>query len=336
MVDRLIDSGGRPLFGIFDEPVSLVNGDDFLVPTVTGKRRSNPWLRMRYKRFQFIGIDGGEDLFGLALVDLRWLSHAFFYRFHKADGSLTELSALRPGGSCLRMVNTPNHGLSSFRSRGLSLEIEAEPAAKRIRVLHKGSLLLEARLARPFSDQPLRLSSRTGYFGWTYTEKAVSYQVEGRYLRDGSWRSFSPSTRAVSDWSAGFMRRETFWNWACASGSLPDGRVLGWNLAAGVNETGWTENAVWLEGRMVKLEGVVFDFARTGRRGTLHVRDHHGVLDLTFEPFGCRSEKKNLGLMASSFDQFCGRFSGSICLPAHDPIQVFDFWGYAEDHFAKW
>src|SRR5690606_24571159 len=61
---------------------------------------------------------------------------------------------------------------------------------------------------------------------------------------------------AAVDWTGGYMRRETFWNWGSLSCQLRDGRGLGFNLAAGVNETGFTENALWLDGRLIKVDMV--------------------------------------------------------------------------------
>ncbi|MEZ4550591.1 MAG: DUF2804 family protein [Desulfobacterales bacterium] len=41
----------------------------------------------------------------------------------------------------------------------------------------------------------------------------------------------------------------------------PFGRTQLWpDLACGVNETSYTENAFWIDGRMTKVDTVAFDF----------------------------------------------------------------------------
>ena len=46
------------------------------------------------------------------------------------------------------------------------------------------------------------------------------------------------------------MRRETNWNWASLSTMDDRGRQIGFNAAAGMNETSFTENGVWVDGRL--------------------------------------------------------------------------------------
>ena len=52
------------------------------------------------------------------------------------------------------------------------------------------------------------------------------------------------------DWTLGYMRHETNWFWSCISSYLSDGRHFLLNLSMGVNETGVSENACWLDGQI--------------------------------------------------------------------------------------
>ena len=131
------------------------------------------------------------------------------------------------------------------------------------------------------------------------------------------------------------MRRETFWNWGSLSAHLSDGRRIGFNLVAGVNDTGYTENALWLDDQMVKLSTVVFDFDRQDGEAPWGMRSQDGILDLRFEPAGQRSEKRNAVVIASNFTQFFGRYYGRISLPGEE-LELSGQWGFAEDHFARW
>ena len=64
----------------------------------------------------------------------------------------------------------------------------------------------------------------------------------------------SPDYQALIDWTAGYMRRHTYWNWTATACRLPDGRILGLNLSCGVNETSFTESYFLLDGQMTKVD----------------------------------------------------------------------------------
>ena len=131
------------------------------------------------------------------------------------------------------------------------------------------------------------------------------------------------------------MRRETFWNWGSLSCQLRDGRRLGFNLAAGVNETGFTENALWLDGRLIKVDMVDFRFDRYQPNHSWAMRSADGIIDLHFTPHGRRQDKTNALVIASNFSQYFGQYHGEIRLPG-EVIHLEGEWGLAEDHFAKW
>lgn len=57
-------------------------------------------------------------------------------------------------------------------------------------------------------------------------------------------------TLGSPDWGRGVWEYSSFWNWASASGFLPDGRRVGLNLGCGFGDlSAATENCLVLEGR---------------------------------------------------------------------------------------
>lgn len=185
-------------------------------------------------------------------------------------------------------------------------------------------------------NDPLRLVCPAGYNGWVFTRKSAGLPVEGE-IRWGHqiWRC-DESTRGAIDWSCGYMRRETAWNWASLSGQLPNGRSLGLNLAAGVNETGMTENALWLDGHCQKLGAARFGFDRYSPGSDWHVTTVDGRVDLHFVPARARTEKLNAGILASNFRQYVGTFNGTVTDESGNRIEVQGLQGLMEDHFARW
>ena len=84
-----------------------------------------------------------------------------------------------------------------------------------------------------------------------------------------------------------------------------------------------------------QLSTVVFEFDRHHRESRWRMRSQDGVLDLSFEPAGRRSERRDAGFIASNFSQFFGRYTGTVRLPG-ETLHVDGLWGLAEDHYARW
>ena len=197
-------------------------------------------------------------------------------------------------------------------------------------------LKINAVLDESGNFDPLALCVRAGYEGFHFTQKATALICNGT-VEWGDKKIVLEEIGALAsvDWSAGYMRRETFWNWGSLSCKLPDGRRLGFNLAAGVVETGFTENAVWIDGKMHKVDMVDFQFDRYHNNHAWILRSNDGIINLHFEPAGQRKEKTNAIIAATNFTQNFGRYYGEIIVNG-ETIHLDGEWGFTEDHYAKW
>ncbi|MDY6824306.1 MAG: DUF2804 domain-containing protein [Thermodesulfobacteriota bacterium] len=184
---------------------------------------------------------------------------------------------------------------------------------------------------------PLRICTKAGYSGWTYTRKTAPIDFSGSLSCNGRHYSLTPGhCKGITDWTVGYLRRETFWNWASAAGMLADGRSFGMNLACGVNETGATENAFWLDGVQTKVDTVNFSFDARAMENEWRVWSADGKIDLVFSPAASRSEHLNAVLVASRFTKFVGSFSGTVVCDRHGRTDIAAMPGWTEDHFARW
>lgn len=338
MPQRLIHEG-RPTFGLFDEPVAEINALDYVQYSHMDRPRSRFSRRFAYNQFQFIGICSPELVLGCAVVDLKWVGSSFFYVYLPPSGELFEISRLQPLARHTHLALTPDHGGTAFKGRGLTVAIAAStaPRQRRLTVDFGRQGALEALVAEPEPFRPLALCSRAGYNGWVYTQKAAGLPVSGT-LRFGD-RTFDLAEIGAHgnyDWTCGFMRRHTFWNWACCAGVLPDGRRFGLNLAAGVNETGFTENVFWLGDHSIKVDTVDFQFDRQQPKRPWTVLSYDQRVSLRFEPEGVRREKLHVGLLASNFKQVFGRFYGTVRDAQGSAVTLDGLYGFCEDHYAKW
>ena len=330
----LIDAKGRFTPGVLDQPVETINYLDYDLRTVMDKPRSRLAKRWRVNQFQFVSAMAPGWVFGMAIVDLKLLGSGFFYLFDFESGQMFEQSFMQPLARHTVIEPFPEHGASRFRKGEVSLSIEPTEGGRKVQVTAPGTIRVDLTLQD--TDQPLRLVCPAGYNGWVFTRKSAGLAVDGEVRWGGqAWRC-DEQTRASIDWSCGFMRRETAWNWACLAGVAEDGTSIGLNLAAGVNETGMTENALWLDGQCIKLGAARFVFDRYRAGSEWRVTTEDGRVDLAFEPAGVRKERLNAWVLASNFRQFAGTFSGTVTDETGKKIPVAGLRGLVEDHFARW
>lgn len=336
MSENLLITDGTPRFGILDVPLDRVNVEDFVYRAPMGGRYGPLRRWFGYNRFQYFGIVSDEILCGCALADTRILGVAFVYLYDTRCKKLTTFSFKSPFTLGMDMCNTPRVGQSRFR-KSICQEYRADGSKSLIVDLGE-KLSIQAQFSEaepPF--ETLEICTRAGYQGWVYARKVAGVQVTGTVRADGqSWDLGQIDAFGHHDFSAGYMRHETWWNWACLSGRLPDGRRLGMNISCGVNETSFSENCLWIDGKLFPVGLAQFEFDREQPEQPWRVTTSDGVVDLHFEADGMHREKINAGFLASNFKQIFGRFEGTLRLPGSDALLLTGMRGFVEDQYARW
>lgn len=326
----LINAQGHLQQGLFDASVANLNLSAFHLHSVLDKPVSRLTRHFGYKQFQFVCVSGPGWLLAVAIADVRYVCSGFAYLYQQGQPT-REFALLAPLGFGCRTSESPQQGKASMGKGTKQWQIDNAASGWALSVQAPG---LQAELQLDFDQQqPLALAAPTGYNGWTYTEKNNALRVSGRLLLDGQSLDLS-AARGGIDFSAGFMRRETSWRWSSIN-TLLDGVPFGLNLAAGVNETGLCENALWYDGNIQHLSPARFEFDR-GQATPWRIRTLCGEVDLTFAADFCRQEKLQLGLLASNFRQYAGWYSGKVRLRDGRVLQLQQCLGLAEDHYAKW
>lgn len=334
---KLIQSNGLPQYGLFDHPITDINVEDFDYHTTMDKPANRLAKHFHFKQFQFIGLLTDELIMGCAIAHLKYLSNAFVYLYDRQTRQFEDVSLLQPLGWNTRLSTQPDRGTSHFHRGKDRCDIEAHGVQRRLQVAFRRGIKLDLQLTEPDAFQPLRICTRTGYSGWAYTQKATALPVSGTIAWQGRhYRIDSQTSNANHDWSCGYMRRETAWNWGSLSGFLADGRRVGLNLAAGVNETGFSENGFWVDGKLHRVGSVQFDFRRKDRMQPWQIRSGDDRVALRFEPEGQRSERINALIVASNFTQLFGRYHGTLTTEQGETLTLDGQPGFAEDHYAKW
>ena len=333
---NLVDSKGVPQYGWIQEPITDINFSDYPLSN-TMDALVAPWRKkLKFNQFHFIGLLGEEFMAGIAIVDLKLVSNCFFYVWHKDRGLMVEESAIVPFGLGTNMDTSPDEGRSKFSHLGTKSEIFQKDKTTHVS-LNSKSVNANIQLKQSNDYQPLRVCSQAGYNGWVYTQKSAGLTVSGEFkIKDERFDLSAMNLLGSVDWSCGFMRRETAWNWACFSGKDNQDRIVGLNLASGVNVTGVTENGFWLDGALHKLGPVRFNFLRHSPETPWMIESDCGRVNLTFMPEGKRTEKVNVGILASNFKQMFGYYNGSIITDQGETVKLERVAGFAEDHYAKW
>ena len=334
MTTRLITPDGDVRLGVFAAPIEVVNHEDYDLRTPMGRPASALQRRMGFNQFEFLGAMCNEIVFGVAIADVRYAGTGFAYVHDPSTGARSEASVTRPLALGFDFVQTPESGTSTLRSRPLRVEMHAMDTGRRL-VAAARDIEIDARFIET-DIEPMRICTRAGAAGFVYARKTAGHRVEGRVR----WKDLEFDLAAVGalghhDWSAGYMRRETFWNWSCLAGRSTEGRVLGLNASCGVNETSFLESCFWVDGRLHRLPPVHFVYDR---------RDLHRPGASTTSRGGstCTSrrsapaERINAGLVASNFTQLYGRYRGRLRTTDGEEHGVEELPGYAEWHYAKW
>ena len=171
-----------------------------------------------------------------------------------------------------------------------------------------------------------------------YNRKINCLPAEGKLRYGDLQENLEPHTCLGSlDWGRGVWQYRSFWNWASASGFLPDGRSVGLNLGCGFGDlSAATENCMVLDGRVHKFDQVSFDYDRQDYKKPWKFTDNQGRLDLVFEPFVDRTARTDLKVIFSEVHQMFGRYRGRAKADDGEQVQIEGLIGFAEEHQARW
>lgn len=294
--------------------------------------RGRLWRHFHHKHWQYVALATEEVFCGIAIVDVGWTNTAFAYAFDRRQRQLVA-SFSQDGlpGLTARLNAHPAAGAASrFRMLAKRIDFRQVAGSSQYQLdLQCGAFRIAASFDAQDAAPPLLALGEVAGGTPHATLKSAGmplrgtvHTAAGNYDLGGGVASF--------DHSNGFLARETAWRWASAH-SLE----LGFNLQAGY--FGDQENALWLDGQLIALGAAHFDFDPAAPLAPWRIHTEDGLLDLQFQPEGCRAENKNLLIAASRYLQPIGSFSGWVKASADAaPRRVERLVGVTEDHFSKW
>ena len=195
--------------------------------------RLRPLQRFRIKRWDYYAVFTPQRFFSATIADLGYAGNIFVYTLDFASGELHEEGLVIPLGQGISLPRNSTgraKAASKTQRRACVFGVDARGAHGFGRLAG-----LPRRAGHPGRDSPgLPAGARIDDHRHPHRREALLLQPQdqlhaGRgidHVRRADAKSCDPPTCLGSlDWGRGVWEYRSFWNWASASGFLPDGRT---------------------------------------------------------------------------------------------------------------
>ena len=299
--------------------------------------------KYRIKRWDYYAIFSPRKFFSATIADLGYAGNIFVYFMDLLTGDLHEESLVVPFGKGIELPRNSTEGDSHFDNGKVRLSFELHSDHRHLMVHWPGfnngrGIEADINLSCPPSFESMNIVIPIGGKRFYYNRKINCLPAQGRVKYGNSIENYDPNNCLASlDWGRGVWEYNSYWNWASASGFLPEQRTIGLNLGCGFGDLSKAgENAIILENRIHKLDNVKFDYISGDYMQPWKFSDSEGKLNLIFTPFKDRTARTNLGIITSEVHQMFGKYNGEVLSDSGENIRIIDLIGFAEEHHAKW
>lgn len=296
---------------------------------------------MRKKKWNYWCVYGEDILFSATISHLDYAAVCFVYFLEYETQRYFEKTITVPLGTKVKM---PAKVLETvkFANSDMSIHITYLNGDTHLSVISNDfdgeRLHAELTIHHPDNDDSLNVVIPWNRQMFQFTAKHHTLPTTGIVrIGDRRYTFNEEESFAVLDYGRGIWPREATWNWAMASQRLR-GRRIGLNFGGKWTDgTGMTENAVFIDGVMIKIhEDVLFEYDKQNFTKPWTVKTKFSeTVDLTFTPFFERVAKTDAKLIRSEVHQMVGYYNGRIRLE-NSSVQIRQMLGSIEEHIAKW
>ena len=297
----------------------------------------------RLKRWDYYAVFTPEHFLSATIADLGYAGNIFVYILNFSTGELHEEGLVIPLSRGVHLPRNSTTGDASFSDPRASLSFRRLPDQRVISVswpdFNSGrGINAEINLRSLAGHESMNIVIPIGKKRFYYNHKVNCLPAKGFLQYGDVLEEISPRESVGSlDWGRGVWEYSSFWNWASASGYLPDGRTFGLNLGMGFGDTSQaTENCITLDGKLHKLNHVEFSYDPQDYHAPWNFHESEGRLQLKFVPFTERLARTNLLLIFSEVHQMFGHYSGWVITDEGEEIVIDGLTGFAEEHHARW
>ena len=297
---------------------------------------------MRKKKWNYWCVYGEEILFSATISHLDYAAVCFVYFLEYETQRYFEKTITIPLGAKVKMPSKVLETVS-YKGNDMTIQLTYFNGVTHLTVISLDfdgeHLHAELTIEHPPNDESLNVVIPWNRQTFQFTAKHHTLTTSG-IVKIGNRRfTFSPEESfAVLDYGRGIWPREATWNWGMAS-QLVRGQRIGLNFGGKWTDgTGMTENAIFIDGVMTKInEDVRFEYDPTDfiKPWTIQSKFSDQV-QLTFTPFFERQAVTNVKVIASSVHQMVGYYDGKIQLEDGSTLCIQQMLGCIEEHVAKW
>jgi hypothetical protein len=301
-----------------------------------------PFQFARVKVWDYYAVFTPQRFFSATIANLGYAGNIFVYTLDFGSNQLHEEGLVIPLGKGVSL-SQQTEGVCKFKNQDVHIKFETKPTSRQIYVdwpgFHDGrGIHADIRLHLDPDHESMNIVIPIPGKRFYYNHKINCLPANGNLRYGELQETLTPaSSLGQLDWGRGVWQYRSFWNWASASGLLPDGRSIGLNFGSGFGDTAAaTENAVIIEGNINKLDQVIFEYDPENFMKPWRFRDNQKRLDLDFIPFKDRVASTKLWIIDSQVHQLFGHYSGKIVTDNGEKIKLDGLLGFAEEHQARW
>jgi len=301
-----------------------------------------PWGRV--KRWEYWCVTGADRAVSFVYADVDYLGLAGAMTFCSATKPERRSQHQTPASRGIALGERVDEGAYRLEHRKLDLEIVEEPKRTVLRAAFRdrrhGPVTVDLEVERPAGHESLNVLIPWSARRFQFTSKQNTRPARGLVGIGGHRWSFGAEEDAFGtlDHGRGIWPYTTRWNWGSASGTLA-GRRIGIQLGGKWTEgTGFTENALCVDGRITKLGEELawtYDWARPLTPWRV-VAPQTGAVDLTLHPFHDKHSATKLLVLSTEVHQVFGHWVGTVRTDEGEAIPVQGLLGWAEESRSRW
>jgi hypothetical protein len=299
--------------------------------------------RYRIKRWDYYAIFTPQHFFSATVADIGYAGNIFLYAMNLQTKELHEEGLVVPSNKSIVLPRNSDEGETHFENDKVKMNFSLADGKRHVSASWKGfhdgrGIEAEIDLTCPPGYESMNIVIPIGKQRFYYNRKINSMPASGTLQYGDAQETLDPATSIGSlDWGRGVWEYSSYWNWASASGFLPDGRTVGLNLGCGFGDLSKAgENALILNNRIHKLGSVPFDYTSGDYMKPWRFKDEEGKLDVTLTPFKERIATTKMVVIDSEVHQMFGYYNGKAITDDGEEIIMKDLIGFAEEHHARW
>ncbi len=334
-----------------EEPVDLCDDRGRLSAAARGWAR-RPMLRanlrgapFRKKRWDYWCVIAPDVIASLVYADIDYAGLASCWVLDRTRNESADAGIVVPLGRGFALPEHVCTGRVSVSRSGFDLSIEESADATRLSARATTSALgpieIDVRVAKPPDVESLNVVIPWSDRRFQFTSKQNSRPAEGsvgvgeRRIEVGD----GAPAWGVQDLGRGIWPYANRWNWAAACGHAADGRLVGLQLGGKWTKgTGFTENALCIDGRLTKIHEELewsYDWDRPMRPWRVRTPSTDAV-DVTLAPFFDRYDSTDLKLLKMEVHQCFGAWSGRVRGDDGATAELARIDGFAEEARNRW